>query len=52
MSVGAAGGPRVVSLPLYDPVPILALYAVWRADHGPLVEAFLSCLPPSTEVTA
>ncbi|GAA5069292.1 DNA-binding transcriptional LysR family regulator [Thermocatellispora tengchongensis] len=51
MADGATGGPRTKTVRLYDPVPILDLYAVWRAQPGPLVEAFLSCLPASSEVT-
>lgn len=31
-------------VPLVDPVPTVALHAVWRADAGPLVRAFLECL--------
>ncbi|REE97654.1 LysR family transcriptional regulator [Thermomonospora umbrina] len=42
---GTAGGPRTTAVRLYDPVPILDLYAVWNADHEPLVAAFLRCLP-------
>ncbi|WP_199432916.1 LysR family transcriptional regulator [Qaidamihabitans albus] len=41
----AARGPRTAAVALYDPVPLLDLYAVWRAEPGPLVEAFLPCLP-------
>lgn len=32
------------AVPLVDPVPAVALHAVWRADAGPLVGAFLECL--------
>lgn len=32
------------AVPLVDPVPTVALHAVWRADTGPLVAAFLECL--------
>ncbi|MEO3781916.1 LysR family transcriptional regulator [Actinocorallia sp. B10E7] len=46
------GGPRTTSVRLYDPVPILDLYAVWRADPGPLVEAFLTCLPAAGTLKA
>ncbi|MEU5851481.1 LysR family transcriptional regulator [Saccharopolyspora shandongensis] len=40
-----AAGPRTTAVGLIDPVPILDLYAVWPTDHGPLVDAFLDCLP-------
>lgn len=41
----AAGGVRPVSVQLYDPVPTIDLYAVWReADTNPLQDAFLDCL--------
>lgn len=32
------------AVPIVDPVPTVELHAVWRADAGPLVEAFLGCL--------
>lgn len=32
------------AVPLVDPVPTVELRAVWRADAGPLVAAFLRCL--------
>ncbi|MCI2416858.1 LysR substrate-binding domain-containing protein [Saccharopolyspora sp. K220] len=40
---------RTTTVPLIDPVPILDLHAVWRTEHGPLVDAFLDCLPPGVE---
>lgn len=41
----AVGGIRPVPVQLYDPVPTIELYAVWR-DSGvnPLQEVFLDCL--------
>lgn len=48
----APGGLRTAAVRLYDPTPILDLYAVWNADHGPLVEAFLGCLPVSGAVVS
>ncbi|MBB5158543.1 LysR substrate-binding domain-containing protein [Saccharopolyspora phatthalungensis] len=42
-------GPRTTSVPLIDPVPILDLHAVWLTKHGPLVDAFLECLPAGVE---
>ncbi|WP_190812767.1 LysR family transcriptional regulator [Saccharopolyspora pogona] len=39
-------GARTTTVPLVDPVPILELHAVWPTEHGPLVNAFLECLPP------
>jgi DNA-binding transcriptional LysR family regulator len=46
MSAGAsAPAVRPVVVQLYDPVPMIELYAVWRtSDHTPLVEAFLDCM--------
>lgn len=43
---GTAGGLRTASVVLYDPAPVVDLYAVWAAEDNPLVEAFLGCLPP------
>ncbi|NKQ58664.1 LysR family transcriptional regulator [Amycolatopsis sp. K13G38] len=41
----AAGGVRPVPVQLYDPVPTIDLYAVWRdAETNRLREAFLDCL--------
>ncbi|QUH02131.1 LysR family transcriptional regulator [Saccharopolyspora erythraea] len=42
-------GPRTAAVPLVDPVPILDLHAVWATEHGPLVDAFLECLPDHVE---
>ncbi|MCD0453039.1 LysR substrate-binding domain-containing protein [Actinocorallia sp. API 0066] len=42
---------RTVPVRLYDPVPILDVCAVWRADPGPLVTAFLGCLPAAATVS-
>ena len=40
-----AGGVRTVPVPLYDPVPTIDLYVVWRdSDPNPLQSAFLDCL--------
>ncbi|SDD34232.1 LysR family transcriptional regulator [Actinokineospora iranica] len=46
MLVGSvAGGVRPVAVQLYDPVPTVDLYAVWRGSStNPLAEAFLNCL--------
>ncbi|MEU5695097.1 LysR family transcriptional regulator [Actinosynnema sp. NPDC020468] len=46
LSAGSAAlGVRPVVVQLYDPVPMIELYAVWRSDgHTPLVEAFLDCM--------
>lgn len=46
LSVGSvAPGLRPVLVQLYDPVPTIDLYAVWRAaDDAPLVEAFLESM--------
>ncbi len=46
LSAGSATlGVRPVVVPLYDPVPMIELYAVWRAgDRTPVVEAFLDCM--------
>ncbi|CAO5151689.1 Transcriptional regulator [Frankia sp. AiPs1] len=42
-SVG--GGPRPTSVQLYDPVPTLDLYVVWRtANEAPLVDGFIECV--------
>jgi DNA-binding transcriptional LysR family regulator len=39
------GGPRPTTVPLYDPVPTLDLYIVWReTDSTPLVRIFLECV--------
>lgn len=36
---------RPVMVQLYDPVPVIDLYAVWRTgDDNPLVEIFLECI--------
>jgi DNA-binding transcriptional LysR family regulator len=36
---------RPVVVQLYDPVPVIDLYAVWRTgDDNPLVEVFLECI--------
>jgi DNA-binding transcriptional LysR family regulator len=36
---------RPVVVQLYDPVPVIDLYAVWRAgDDNPLVDIFLACI--------
>jgi DNA-binding transcriptional LysR family regulator len=36
---------RPVMVQLYDPVPVIDLYAVWRTgDDNPLVEIFLDCI--------
>jgi DNA-binding transcriptional LysR family regulator len=41
----AAGGNRPVAVQLYDPVPTVDLYAVWRGSSAnPLEDAFLDCL--------
>lgn len=54
----AAGGVRPVPVQLYDPVPTIDLYAVWRdTDANRLLDAFLDCLeavspfenPPTTK---
>ncbi|PXY23269.1 LysR family transcriptional regulator [Prauserella sp. PE36] len=42
---GSPGSPRTTSVALYDPVPMLDLYAVWADGQNPLVDAFLACLP-------
>ncbi|WIX75953.1 LysR substrate-binding domain-containing protein [Amycolatopsis carbonis] len=46
MLAGAvAGGARTVAVPLYDPVPAVDLYAVWRDDQDDrLRDSFLECL--------
>ncbi len=45
MLVGSvAGGVRPIPVQLYDPVPMIDLYAVWRDGIGPLGEVFLDCL--------
>jgi DNA-binding transcriptional LysR family regulator len=46
LTAGSTVGPlRPVVVPLYDPVPMIDLYAVWRAaDAAPLVEVFLDCV--------
>lgn len=53
----SAGGVRPVPVQLYDPVPTIDLYAVWReTDANRLQDAFLDCLeavgpfhsPPAT----
>ncbi|GAA2454351.1 LysR family transcriptional regulator [Actinomadura vinacea] len=45
----ATGGPGTTTVRLYDPVPVLDVYAAWNADPGPLVESFLGCLPAGKE---
>lgn len=52
LSGGAPGGPRTTTVRLYDPVPVLDLHVAWRAGDNPLVEAFLSCLPPGVQDAA
>ncbi|MBK1783393.1 LysR family transcriptional regulator [Prauserella cavernicola] len=42
---GVSGPGRTTSVALYDPVPVLDLYAAWSAAQNPLVTAFLDCLP-------
>lgn len=46
LSAGSSAlGVRPVVVQLYDPVPMIELYAVWRAgDRTPLVDAFLDCM--------
>ncbi|MEV0068515.1 LysR substrate-binding domain-containing protein [Amycolatopsis sp. NPDC050768] len=46
MLAGAvAGGARTVAVPLYDPVPAVDLYVVWRDDQDDrLRDSFLECL--------
>lgn len=46
MLAGAvAGGARTVAIPLYDPVPAVDLYVVWRDDEDDRVrDSFLECL--------
>jgi DNA-binding transcriptional LysR family regulator len=40
-----APGVQPVVVQLYDPVPVIDLYAVWRVgDQNPLVEIFLECI--------
>ncbi|MEV0621429.1 LysR family transcriptional regulator [Nonomuraea sp. NPDC050404] len=46
---GAPGGPRTTTVRLYDPVPMLDLHVVWHAEHEPVVDAFLACLPPNPQ---
>lgn len=41
-----SSGARTTTVALVDPVPILELHAVWPTKRGPLVNAFLECLPP------
>ncbi|MCM3922968.1 LysR substrate-binding domain-containing protein [Frankia sp. AiPs1] len=41
----AVGGPRPAAVQLYDPVPTLDLYVVWRAaNSAPLVDIFVDCI--------
>lgn len=42
---GTSGSARTTSVALYDPVPVLDLYAVWAVGENPLVDAFVGCLP-------
>lgn len=45
MGMGAPESSSVVAVKLFDPVPTLDLYAVWRADESnPAVSFFLDCL--------
>lgn len=38
-------GPGPVAVKLFDPIPVIDLYAVWRADDtSPVVARFLDCL--------
>ncbi|MFI9508019.1 LysR family transcriptional regulator [Nocardia sp. NPDC052566] len=47
MGVGVPGS-GTVAVKLFDPVPTLDLYAVWRAtESNPAVAAFLACLEPT-----
>lgn len=48
-------GARSVAVELFDPVPSLDLYAVWRAEsgeHNPAVKAFLDSLDAGPAVTS
>uniref|UniRef100_UPI00245864CD LysR family substrate-binding domain-containing protein n=1 Tax=Nocardia farcinica TaxID=37329 RepID=UPI00245864CD len=52
MGMGSPGN-SPVAVKLFDPVPTLDLYAVWRADKTkPAVEIFLECLEYSDPVHA
>jgi hypothetical protein len=46
-AVGAVGASSV-AVELFDPVPTIDLYAVWRtAETNPTVQSFLECIEPS-----
>ncbi|MBF6183922.1 MULTISPECIES: LysR family transcriptional regulator [Nocardia] len=52
MGMGSPGNSSV-AVKLFDPVPTLDLYAVWRADESkPAVEIFLECLEYSDSLHA
>lgn len=51
-SVGmGAVGANSVAVKLFDPVPVIDLYAVWRAGEvNPAVDSFLDCIEPPESV--
>lgn len=51
-SVGmGAVGANSVAVKLFDPVPVIDLYVVWRAGEvNPAVESFLECIEPPDNV--